>query len=83
MSATMVPGRAVVRVKLSGSDNRASVLGWGITASSTHSPPDAARAVVKKLAARIGIAPEAITLLLAARTGEWMETWVATWKEPA
>ena len=44
----------IVNVKLSGSDNRARILKWGITASSTNSPEVAVESAARKLCAKTG-----------------------------
>jgi hypothetical protein len=54
MNAMELPLVLTVSVKLSGSENRALILGQGIACSSTNSPEVAVRGAVAKLLARDG-----------------------------
>lgn len=65
----------LVNVKLSGGDNRARVLKWGITASSTNSPEIAVRAAVDKFCRRTGREIEQGEFKRITRSG-WVESWM-------
>ena len=52
----------LVNVSVSGGDNKARVLKWGITASSTNSSAVAVARAADKLCAKLGHDPEAATV---------------------